>query len=102
MVQTDTAAAALPRGAWQRQSTGAGAKGSRYCDWTRVQIGPDHNRCLLIRCNPATSELAFYLCWSQGEAALSALVLAAGFRRCAQAAATGYAFELMPVVSGHD
>lgn len=67
VVQADTDAAALPQGAWQRQSTGAGAKGSRYCDWARVQIGPDHNRSLLVRRNPATSELAFYPCWSTGE-----------------------------------
>ncbi|WP_371628251.1 IS701 family transposase [Streptomyces sp. NBC_00341] len=82
VVQADTAAAALPPGAWQRQSAGAGAKGPRYYDWAWVQIGPDHNRSLLIRRNPATSELAFYLCWSPGEVALSALVLAAGIRWC--------------------
>ena len=82
IVQADTTAAALPPDAWHRQSAGAGAKGPRYYDWAWVQIGPDGNRCLLIRRNPATGELAFYLCWSPGEVALSALVRVAGIRWC--------------------
>lgn len=82
VVQAGTVAAALPPDAWQRRSAGAGAKGPRYYDWAWVQIGPDHHRCLLIRRNPSTSELAFYLCWSPGEVALSALVRAAGIRWC--------------------
>ncbi|MFF1594603.1 IS701 family transposase [Streptomyces sp. NPDC058286] len=82
VTRADNAAAALPPDAWHRQSAGAGAKGPRYYDWAWVQIGPDHNRCLLIRRNPATGELAFYLCWSPGQVALSALVRAAGIRWC--------------------
>lgn len=35
-----------------------------------------------MRRNRATGELAFYLCWSPGEVALSALVRVAGIRWC--------------------
>ncbi|MDI5969397.1 IS701 family transposase [Streptomyces sp. SL13] len=82
VIRADTAASALPPDAWQRQSAGTGAKGPRYYDWAWVQIGPDSNRCLLIRCNPATGELAFYLCWSPGQVPLSTLVRVAGIRWC--------------------
>jgi SRSO17 transposase len=81
-VQVDAVAASLPQDTWHRQSAGAGAKGPRYYDWAGVQTGADRNRCLLIRRNPATGELAFYLCWSPGEVALSALVRVAGIRWC--------------------
>jgi len=82
VIRADAAATALPPDAWHRQSAGAGAKGPRYYDWAWVQIGPDANRCLLVRRNPATGELAFYLCWSPGQVALSALVRVAGIRWC--------------------
>ncbi|MFY0510757.1 hypothetical protein ACOMD4_10215 [Streptomyces anulatus] len=36
----------------------------------------------MIRRNPVTDEFAFYLCWSPGEVALSALVRVAGTRWC--------------------
>ncbi|MEV7493035.1 IS701 family transposase [Streptomyces anulatus] len=82
VLQADTPAASLPQDAWHRQSAGAGAKGPRHFDWAWVQTGADKNRCLLIRRNPVTDELAFYLCWSPGEVALSALVRVAGTRWC--------------------
>ena len=82
VVQADAAATALPPDAWHRQSAGSGAKGPRYYDWAWVQISSDANRCLLIRRNPATGELAFYLCWSPGQVALSAFVRVAGIRWC--------------------
>lgn len=49
-----------------------------------MQTEADKNRCLLIRRNPASGELAFYLCWSPGQVALSALVRVAGIRWCTQ------------------
>lgn len=47
-----------------------------------MQTGADKNRFLLIRRNPATGELAFYRCWSPGQAALAALIRVAGSRWC--------------------
>lgn len=82
VARADAVATALPRDVWHRQSAGAGAKGPRYYDWAWVQIGADRNRFLLIRRNPATGELAFYLCWSPGEVPLSTLVRVAGIRWC--------------------
>ncbi|MFF4686295.1 IS701 family transposase [Streptomyces sp. NPDC001307] len=80
----------LPASAWHRQSAGAGAKGPRYYDWAWVYIGDDDHRHLLVRRNPSTCELAFYLCWSPAPVALSELVRVAGVRwsieECFQAA----------------
>jgi SRSO17 transposase len=80
----------LPVSAWQRQTAGAGAKGPRYYDWAWVHIGDDDHRHLLVRRNPSTGELAFYLCWSPAPVALSELVRVAGIRwsieECFQAA----------------
>lgn len=47
-----------------------------------MQTGADKNRCLLVRRNTATGELAFYLCWSPDEVALSTLIRVAGTRWC--------------------
>ena len=61
-VRADALAARLPRRAWQRLSAGDGAKGHRWHDWAWVTISnpsPGH-RCLLIRRNRSTGELAFY------------------------------------------
>jgi len=81
-MRADILADRLPRDAWHRQSAGAGAKGPRYYDWAWVQTGTGDHRHLLIRRNPATGELAFYLCWSPTEVALSELVRVAGTRWC--------------------
>ncbi|MFF3469112.1 transposase, partial [Streptomyces sp. NPDC002619] len=81
-VRADTVADQLPASAWQRQSAGAGAKGPCYYDWAWIEIGADADRHLLIRRNPGTRELAFYLCWSPRRGPLSELVRVAGIRWC--------------------
>lgn len=73
-IRADEAAFRLPASAWHRQSAGSGAKGPRYYDWAWVHIGTDEHRHLLIRRNPTTGELAFYLCWSPRIVPLSELV----------------------------
>ena len=81
-VRADELAARLPRRAWQRLSAGDGAKGHRWYDWAWVTIsnpGPGH-RCLLIRRNRSTGELAFYHCYSPQLVTLAALVKVAGLR----------------------
>ncbi|AUY54777.1 IS701 family transposase [Streptomyces sp. CB01881] len=80
--RADTAADCLPASAWHRQSAGAGAKGPRYYDWAWIEIGTDGHRHLLIRRNPSSGELAFYLCWSPRRVPLSELVRVAGTRWC--------------------
>ncbi|MFF3950799.1 hypothetical protein ACFYYN_39275 [Streptomyces sp. NPDC001902] len=79
-VQAQVVADRLPAFAWHRQSAGAGAKGPRYYDWAWVHIGDDDHRYLLVRRNPSTRELAFYLCWSPDAVALSELIRVAGIR----------------------
>ena len=81
-VRADELAARLPRRAWQQLSAGDGAKGHRWYDWAWVTIsnpGPGH-RCLLIRRNRSTGELAFYHCYSPQRVTLAALVKVAGLR----------------------
>jgi SRSO17 transposase len=81
-LRADQLAARLPGKAWQRLSAGAGAKGHRWYDWAWVTIndpGPGH-RCLLIRRNRSTGELAFYHCYSPQPVTLAALVKVAGPR----------------------
>ncbi|MEW1671624.1 IS701 family transposase [Streptomyces noursei] len=80
--RADAVADRLPASAWHRQSAGAGAKGPRYYDWAWVETGTDGHRHLLIRRNPSSGELAFYLCWSPGRVPLSELVRVAGTRWC--------------------
>ncbi|WP_412101887.1 IS701 family transposase [Kitasatospora purpeofusca] len=80
--RADAVAGRLPASAWHRQSAGAGAKGPRYYDWAWIEIGADGHRHLLIRRNPSSGELAFYLCWSPGRVPLSELVRVAGTRWC--------------------
>ncbi|MFE7582650.1 hypothetical protein ACFU5Y_13980 [Streptomyces gardneri] len=70
----------LPEAAWHRQSAGTGAKGLRYYDWAWIYIGTGEHRHLLVRRNPTTRELAFYLCWSPTAAPLAELVRVAGSR----------------------
>ncbi|MFD5438358.1 IS701 family transposase [Kitasatospora sp. NPDC127067] len=81
-ISADEAADRLPASAWYRQSAGPGAKGPRYYDWAWVHIGTGDHRHLLIRRNPTTSELAFYLCWSPQIVPLSELERVAGTRWC--------------------
>ncbi|MGX1300093.1 SRSO17 transposase [Streptomyces albogriseolus] len=81
-VRADVAADHLPASAWHRQSAGAGAKGPRYYDWAWIEIGADGHRRLLIRRNPTSGELAFYLCWTPQRVPLSELVRVAGTRWC--------------------
>ncbi|MFF5721513.1 transposase [Streptomyces buecherae] len=89
-IRADTVADRLPEAAWHRQNAGAGAKGLRYYDWAWIHIGTGEHRHLLIRRNPTTRELAFYLCWSPTAAPLAELVRVAGNRwsveECFQAA----------------
>lgn len=80
--RADAVADRLPASAWHRQSAGAGAKGPRYYDWAWTEIGADGHRHLLIRRNPSSDELAFYLCWSPKRMPLSELVRVAGTRWC--------------------
>ncbi len=89
-VRADVLVRRLPATAWQRHSAGAGAKGPRYYDWAWIHIGSDAHRHLLVRRNPTTGELAFYLCWSPTKVPLAELVRVAGVRwsveECFQAA----------------
>ncbi|WUX26822.1 IS701 family transposase [Streptomyces sp. NBC_01438] len=80
--RADAVADRLPASAWHRQSAGAGAKGPRYYDWAWIEIGTDGHRHLLIRRNPSSGELAFYVCWSPTQVPLSELVRVAGTRWC--------------------
>ena len=80
--RADELAARLPGRARQRLPAGDGAKGHRWYDWARVTTGnpgPGH-RCLLIRRNRSTGELAFCHCCSPQPVTLAALVKAAGLR----------------------
>ena len=85
-VRADTLAAALPRRAWQRLSTGAGAKGQRYYDWAWITLTGDDPRTdtacwwLLVRRSRTTGELAFYRCYSPQIVPLRELVRVAGRR----------------------
>ncbi|WP_407702065.1 IS701 family transposase [Streptomyces toyocaensis] len=80
--RADTVPDRLPATAWHRQSCGAGAKGPRYYDWAWIETGTGGGRYLLIRRNPDSGELAFYLCWSPKQVPLSELVRVAGTRWC--------------------
>jgi SRSO17 transposase len=81
-IRADTVADHLPDAAWHRQSAGAGAKGPRYYDWAWIETDTHGHRHLLIRRNPTSGELAFYLCWSPQRVPLSELVRVAGTRWC--------------------
>ncbi len=88
-IRADTVASRLPATAWQRHSSGPGAKGPRYYDWAWIHIRDNH-RHLLIRRNRTTRELTFCLCWSRTAVTLPQLVRVAGVRwsieECFQAA----------------
>ncbi|BBC98677.1 hypothetical protein SRO_7501 [Streptomyces rochei] len=89
-IRADEAARRLPAAAWHRHSAGSGAKSPRYYDWAWVHTGTDEHRHLLVRRNPTTGELAFYVCWSPRNVPLPELVRVAGARwsikECFQAA----------------
>ncbi len=89
-IRTDMVADRLPDAARHRQSVGNGVKGPRYYDRAWIHIGTDEHRHPLIRRNPGTRELAFYLCWSPTAVPLAELVRVAGTRwsveECFQAA----------------
>lgn len=91
-LRVDDIADGLGRRWWHRMSAGVGAKGPRDYDWAAVAIGTTANRWLLIRRNPCSGELAFYLCWSPQPAPLAVLIRVAGSRwaveECFQAAKT--------------
>jgi hypothetical protein len=82
VIRADTLAARIPAHAWQTRSCGPGAKGPRIYQWAWITTAtrPGEHRWLLIRRNPHTSELAFYLCWSPRPVPLHTLVRVAGSR----------------------
>ena len=57
-----------------------GAKGPCYYDWAWADLQGRGRRWLLIRRNPATGKLAFYLCWAPRAVPLATLVRVAGSR----------------------
>jgi SRSO17 transposase len=81
-----TMAAAVPAGAWERRSAGAGAHGHRLYDWAHLTLsdaglGDGHARWLLVRRSITDpSELAFYRCAGPAETTLTELVRVAGAR----------------------
>jgi SRSO17 transposase len=89
-IRADVLAAALPRRAWQRLSSGPGAKGQRYYDWAwldlpapaRSGVDSPGEGCwwLLIRRSRRTGKLAFYRCYSPTPVRLIQLVAVAGRR----------------------
>jgi SRSO17 transposase len=92
LVRADQLTASLPKRAWQRLSTGPGAKGHRYYDWALIThpdpapradpADPADRQCwwLLVRRHPHTGELAFYRCYSPNLVPLRELVRVAGRR----------------------
>lgn len=80
--RADAVADRLPASAWHRQSAGAGAKGPHWYDWAWIEIVADGHRHLLIRRNPSSGELAFYLSWSPQRMPLSKLVRVTETRWC--------------------
>jgi SRSO17 transposase len=78
-------AAALPAGAWERLSAGAGAKGPRLYDWARVPIRPLHDpgwgHWLLVRRSlDEAPEVAYYVCFGPAATEVAELVRVAGTR----------------------
>src|SRR5512135_3081664 len=79
--RVDRIVAALPPTSWQSYSAGHGSKGPRNYDWAWVTLAdtsPDRWR--LVRRNPRTGELAFYLAWSPIRHPLRTLVRVAATR----------------------
>jgi SRSO17 transposase len=81
--RADAASAAVPASAWQRLSAGAGAKGPRLYDWTRIPIrllSEPGRYWLLVRRSLTDGELSHYLCLAPPESSLAELVAVAGAR----------------------
>jgi SRSO17 transposase len=84
-VAATTLADAVPATAWERLSAGAGAKGPRVYDWTRVPIRPlrepGWDDWLLVRRSLADpTDRAYYVCFCPAGTPLAELVRVAGTR----------------------
>jgi SRSO17 transposase len=84
-VAAQTLADAVPTTAWERLSAGAGAKGPRVYDWTRVPIRPlrepGWDYWLLVRRSLADpTDRAYYVCFCPAGTPLAELVRVAGTR----------------------
>jgi SRSO17 transposase len=84
-VAATTLADAVPATAWERLSAGAGAKGPRVYDWTRVPIRPlrepGWDYWLLVRRSLADpTDRAYYVCFGPAGTPLAELVRVAGTR----------------------
>jgi SRSO17 transposase len=84
-VAATTLADAVPATAWERLSAGAGAKGPRVYDWTRVPIRPlrepGWDYWLLVRRSLADpTDRAYYVCFCPAGTPLAELVRVAGTR----------------------
>ncbi len=80
-------AEACPASAWQRLSAGAGSKGERFYDWTRIRLAPrpgapqTHRHWLLIRRNgEAAKDLTYYVAFGPANTSLATLARVAGQR----------------------
>ena len=80
--RADTLARKVPKRAWQKLSSGVGAKGHRFYDWAVIDLTDPlpGSRQLLIRRNRSTGELAYYRCYSPAAVPLTTLVRVAGSR----------------------
>ena len=84
-VTAASAAAMIPRHAWQRMRTGSGTKGTRHYDWAMLQVASDDtpggsgagHSVLLTRRHRYTGQLSYYRCWTPGPVPLSKLITVA-------------------------
>ena len=74
--RADTLARKVPKRAWQKLSSGVGAKGHRFYDRAVIDLTDPlpGSRQLLIRRNRSTGELAYYRCYSPAAVPLTTLV----------------------------
>ena len=94
-IRADVLAKRVPRCGWQTLSAGNGSKGERLYHWAYTSINqtagpassddcglpqPGHHQWLLIRRNPHTGELAYFLCHAIAAMPLATLVRVAGTR----------------------
>jgi SRSO17 transposase len=84
-VPATTLADAVPTTAWERLSAGAGAKGPRVYDWTRVPLRPlrepGWDYWLLVRRSLTDpTDRAYYVCFCPAGTPLAELVRVAGTR----------------------
>ena len=89
-IRADALAGQVPRRGWQTLSAGKGSKGERLYQWAYTSIDqttngdshqqPPHHRWLLIRRNPHTGDLAYFLCHATRGVNLHTLVRVAGTR----------------------